>query len=45
MDEDKLMAKNQKKIVMTACMGQDVHIGGIYNFMDVANRWVTNVYF
>lgn len=32
------MHKNPKKVVMTACMGQCAHIGGIYNFMDIAKK-------
>jgi hypothetical protein len=35
---DKYMINGNKKIILTACLGQCVHVAGVYNFMNIAKQ-------
>ena len=34
----KLFSKQKKKLILTACIGQCVHVAGSYNFMQIAKQ-------
>ena len=36
--KNQFIMHNNKKTILTACLGQCVHVAGIYNFMDIANQ-------
>jgi hypothetical protein len=38
MIKNKYQKDNDKKIILTACLGQCVHVAGAYNFMNIANQ-------